>query len=71
MTRGIDELSFTSVLSFPVHSPRTGHYSGRGRKSSKQGRILKNLTGIRRTHQSLTNEEETVVSVDMTALSRR
>ncbi|KAG7536772.1 Ulp1 protease family C-terminal catalytic domain [Arabidopsis suecica] len=43
---------------------------GRVRKSSKQGRIPKNPTGIRRTKQTVHNVEESVVLVDMNALSR-
>ncbi|KAG7552821.1 Ulp1 protease family C-terminal catalytic domain [Arabidopsis thaliana x Arabidopsis arenosa] len=43
---------------------------GRVRKSSKQGRIPKNPTGIRRTKQTVQNVEESVVLVDMNALSR-
>ena len=43
---------------------------GRGRKATKQGRVPQNPSGIRKPQQTSTDEEETVVSVDMGALSR-
>ena len=43
---------------------------GRARKATKQGRVPRNPSGIRKPQQTSTDEEETVVSVDMGALSR-
>ena len=43
---------------------------GRERKATKQGRVPRNPSGIRKPQQTSTDEEETVVFVDMGALSR-
>ena len=43
---------------------------GRARKATKQGRVPQNPSGIRKPHQTTTDEAESVVSVDMGALSR-
>ncbi|CAE6074442.1 unnamed protein product [Arabidopsis arenosa] len=61
----------SEVVVAPKKQKRSAIWKGgRVRKSSKQGRIPKNPTGLRKTHQSPPNEEDAAVSFDMNALSR-